>query len=201
MSWPGSTIDTTDLDAGTDSPQQARADLHAALQALNTVINARGAAEGVCELDASGRIPVSRGSFEANTRLPFYQPAAPTYWRQLTTLNDRMLRVVSGSGGGTGGSWSGYFGTTDAGGQHTHSVNIGGWGIAGSPPGPGTALQAGRLLVGSGTVETGETLESIRVAGAAKDTSGISAAHQHNLSAAGSWRPAYADVIICEPDL
>jgi hypothetical protein len=36
--------------------------------------------------------------------LLFYQAAAPTGWTQVTTVNDRALRVVSGSGGGIGGS-------------------------------------------------------------------------------------------------
>ena len=34
----------------------------------------------------------------------FYQAAAPTGWTKLTGLNDYALRVVSGSGGSTGGS-------------------------------------------------------------------------------------------------
>ena len=34
----------------------------------------------------------------------FYQTAAPTGWTKLTTQNNKALRVVSGSGGGTGGS-------------------------------------------------------------------------------------------------
>lgn len=34
----------------------------------------------------------------------FYQSTAPTGWSQITSQNDRTLRVVSGTGGGTGGS-------------------------------------------------------------------------------------------------
>lgn len=34
----------------------------------------------------------------------FYQSAAPTGWTQVTTLNDYDLRLVSGTGGGTGGT-------------------------------------------------------------------------------------------------
>ena len=36
--------------------------------------------------------------------VPFYQSAAPTGWTQVTTLNDYALRIVSGTGGTTGGS-------------------------------------------------------------------------------------------------
>lgn len=38
MAWPASTIPTTNLDAGTDSPAAARPDLLAAVQALNQII-------------------------------------------------------------------------------------------------------------------------------------------------------------------
>jgi hypothetical protein len=34
----------------------------------------------------------------------FYQAAAPTGWTQNTTQNNKALRIVSGSGGGSGGS-------------------------------------------------------------------------------------------------
>jgi hypothetical protein len=40
----------------------------------------------------------------SGTNMPFFQAAAPTGWTQLTTQNDKLLRVVSGSGGATGGT-------------------------------------------------------------------------------------------------
>ena len=40
------------------------------------------------------------------TRMLFYQSSAPTGWNQITSVNDRVIRVVSGPGGSTGGSWS-----------------------------------------------------------------------------------------------
>jgi hypothetical protein len=46
-----------------------------------------------------GTIYVPSGSV-----MPFYQAAAPTGWTKITTLNDKALRVVSGSGGVTGGT-------------------------------------------------------------------------------------------------
>lgn len=44
--------------------------------------------------------------FPAGTRMPFAQLSAPTGWTQVNddTTNDRMLRVVNGSGAGTGGT-------------------------------------------------------------------------------------------------
>jgi hypothetical protein len=42
--------------------------------------------------------------FISGTTLLFYQVAAPTGWTQVTTHNDKALRVVSGTGGGSGGT-------------------------------------------------------------------------------------------------
>ncbi|QCW22908.1 tail fiber [Synechococcus phage S-B05] len=40
----------------------------------------------------------------AGTTMLFYQASAPSGWTKLTTQNNKALRVVSGSGGGTGGN-------------------------------------------------------------------------------------------------
>lgn len=40
----------------------------------------------------------------SGTVMLFYQAAAPTGWTQVTTQDNKALRVVSGSGGGAGGS-------------------------------------------------------------------------------------------------
>jgi hypothetical protein len=42
--------------------------------------------------------------FPVGTTLLFYQTAAPTGWTKVTTHNDKALRVVSGDGGGSGGT-------------------------------------------------------------------------------------------------
>lgn len=44
------------------------------------------------------------GGVESGTRMVFFQANAPTGWTKLTGNNNKALRVVSGSGGGTGGS-------------------------------------------------------------------------------------------------
>ena len=58
MAWPtnDSNISTGNLDAGTDSPAAARADLKTALDELANVINGRNQASGVAGLDASSKI-------------------------------------------------------------------------------------------------------------------------------------------------
>jgi hypothetical protein len=53
----------------------------------------------------------------------FFQSAAPTGWTKVTTQNDKVLRVVSGTGGGTGGVWATNSGlTSSAESGHTHTV-------------------------------------------------------------------------------
>ena len=46
------------------------------------------------------------GAFPSGTRLLFSQAAAPLGWLQITTENDRMLRLVNTGGGGVGGTQS-----------------------------------------------------------------------------------------------
>lgn len=76
-----------------------------------------GAYQSVAGLGSSGQVLTSNGTgalptfqtlagFAAGTKLSFYQAAAPTGWTKDTTaaLNDAVLRIVTGSGGVTGGS-------------------------------------------------------------------------------------------------
>ena len=44
------------------------------------------------------------GIIPQNSISIFYQAAAPTGWTKITTHNDKALRVVSGTGGGSGGT-------------------------------------------------------------------------------------------------
>ena len=67
---------------------------------------------------AAGQVLTSQGSssawtwetpisFPSGTRMLFHQASAPTGWTKSTTNNDRALRVVSGTSGGTqGGDYS-----------------------------------------------------------------------------------------------
>lgn len=60
MAFPtGTTIPTSNLDAGTDSPASARADLLAAVEALNAIIASANGASGVLVLSGSGKLPSS----------------------------------------------------------------------------------------------------------------------------------------------
>ena len=67
------------------------------------------------------------GIVEAGSVMLFYQTAAPTGWTKITTQNNKSLRVVSGSGGGTGGNLS-FTSTFDNRSvvlpQHNHTANL-----------------------------------------------------------------------------
>ena len=52
----------------------------------------------------SGSIVLPAGGLASGTKTDFFQASAPTDWTQDTANNDKMLRVVNGSGGGTGGT-------------------------------------------------------------------------------------------------
>lgn len=57
--------------------------------------------------------------WQDSTKAIFYQAAAPTGWTKVVTQNDKMLRVVSGTGGGAGGSTALSATVTRA---HTHTI-------------------------------------------------------------------------------
>lgn len=68
MTWgTAGNVSTTNLDAGTDSPAAARADIKAAFDELTNVINGRAAANGVASLDAGTKIPASQLPNEINS--------------------------------------------------------------------------------------------------------------------------------------
>lgn len=62
MAFPTGAVTTDNLDAVTDSPASARADLLLAVQKLNDIIASYDSASGIAALDSGGRI--------VNTKLP-----------------------------------------------------------------------------------------------------------------------------------
>jgi hypothetical protein len=147
----------------------------------------------------------------AGTRLLFPQATAPTGWTQDASLNDRVLRVVSGAGGGTGGNWAisgvtvqGHALTqaelpsydlsyTDGGHYHTRGDDPSVPNIVLQSPGSGTA--------GSWTTSGGSafrtTTDPVNIT---IHSGGGNQAHNHDLTADGNWRPAYVDSIIASKD-
>jgi len=151
--WPSSDIDTTDLDAGTDVPATARADLKEAVDNINTIRAARGVADGIASLDASGKVPVAQlpvtpvaSGVEVKST-----PGAFT-WDVPAGVTRVRVRAAGGGGGGgytsvgTGGDHGGgggaggyaekYF-TVVPGSTFTGTIGGGGAGHASSSDGDG----------------------------------------------------------------
>lgn len=121
-------------------------------------------------------------TFASGTALLFPQASAPSGWTQDTSINDRVLRMTSGSGAATGGTWtiSGLtVGNTTLtlsqipSHDHTYEKSQ-----------DGNATRAG----GGGTCNDGLTSDDT-------GNSGGGGSHTHSISASGAWRPSYYDVI------
>lgn len=127
-------------------------------------------------------------SFEAGTKLSFYQANAPTGWTKIvdSALNDSILRIVNGSGGTTGGATA--FSTFNA------QTSVGATTLAISQiPSHGhsyTAVEAGSGLVVIDTSYGGNvnSLRSDQTTG----SNGGSGSHTHSLTC----NIKYADFIV-----
>lgn len=136
----------------------------------------------------------------SGSRVLFFQAAAPTGWTQYTGADNRALRVVSGTGGGGGGSiafstmFTGAYpvgstaiteaqmpshihGVTDP--SHHHDIYVSGNSSTGGPQGTGSGPG---VYIGTSDSYTGITINA----------TGSSQGHNHTIPAL-----AYADVIIC----
>jgi hypothetical protein len=131
--------------------------------------------------------PASMAGFQSGTVLPFYNATAPLGWTKSTVNNDKALRVVSGSGGVSGGTnaFSTVMAQTVVGNttitqttmaSHTHTV----------PRDSGDAASAG-LVAGSGGFDyvQGTATSSI-----------IGGDGPHNHTIALSIQ--YVDLILCQ---
>ena len=68
MAWGNSgNVSTANVDAGTDSPAAARADIKAAFDELTAVIDGRNTANGVAGLNASSKLSATQLPNELNT--------------------------------------------------------------------------------------------------------------------------------------
>lgn len=164
-------------------------------QGLHTLVYSDGTNIFRAENSVPTIIPVG-------TVMLFYQAAAPTGWTQVTSVNDRVLRIVSGAGAGTGGSvaFSTYFSGSNSVGStaiteaqmpsHTHGV---------SDPGHQHGFQA--ALEGGGNRDLGYnqafSVSRSLVTNAA--TTGISIQYTGGNNGHTHTIPSlqYTDVIIC----
>ena len=142
--------------------------------------------------DTSG---TDAGTFQAGTTLLFYQSSAPTGWTQVTTQNDKALRVVSGTGGGSGGSTS--FTSVFASRsvpllQHTHVL---------TDPGHSHSWQAyngqGGANYGFNFVAGIADFVGYTTYGVESHTTGISMADAGTAGASMDFAVQYIDIILC----
>ncbi len=140
--------------------------------------------------------------FVSGTVMLFYQATAPVGWTINTSLNDKVIMINSASGGVTGGSWTISGISTTAGHLHTtagHTLSI-----AEIPSHNHTVPFVSVSFWSGGSswhpVVAGTTASSYTGGGGSHthgDT-GTAGAHTHTFD--GTWRPAYANIIVCSKD-
>jgi hypothetical protein len=145
---------------------------------------ARITAAGVLQTAAA----VPYDALPTGTKAVFAQAAAPTGWTQDTSQNDRVLRVVSGAGAGTGGSWTisgisvdSHTLTIAQMPTHDHLVDV----VDDSMVTGAGAIKS-RVMDSGGGLATKTTRET-----------GGGGSHNHTLTIGSAWRPAYLDIIVC----
>lgn len=124
--------------------------------------------------------------FVSGTLMLFAQASPPTGWTQNNSFDDKLIRSVAGTGGGTGGSWTitggtvaGHALTTGEMPSHNHQIGLG------TLPGSGGETT---WVTEDGGVHT--TINAFTA------NQGSGSAHTHGLSFDGAWRPAYFNVIV-----
>lgn len=157
---------------------------------------------------------VSGSGFASGTTLLFYQAAAPTGWTQITTHNNKAMRVVSSTGGGSGGSvaFTTAFASQTPAGSLTVSGSVGAYTLgineipshshSISPPYSQFVADVG--TGGNITPVGGSTLQSNAVFPTSTGSSGSSNSHSHGFTGSGTFTGTainlavqYVDIIMC----
>ena len=140
--------------------------------------------------------------FASGTDMIFFQAAAPTGWTKSTANNNKYLRVVSGDGGGTGGtaavtspahnlSAGAHTLSTSELASHSHQLSD----IGHNDVNPGPFSPGGTAIVRMGFTRLnpagGSTLNTANT--------GSGSSHSHNLSGSITT-PQYIDVIVAAKD-
>ena len=169
--------------------------------ALTGVPTAPTASSGTSTTQIATTAFAQGAGFVAGTVMVFHQAAAPTGWTKVTTHNDKALRVVSGNGGGSGGTTA--FSTAF---NHTHADNFSvsnhTLSIAQIPShNHGYTGSQGRADAdGSGDLSTSVGAANSYVSYTKLENQGSSQPHNHGLAGSVTSQtiaPHYVDVIIC----
>jgi hypothetical protein len=139
--------------------------------------------------------------FAQNTAMAFFQASAPTGWTKSTDHNDKALRVVSGTGGNTGGSvaFETAFASQSVAGNVSTSVTVGNKTLSiNQIPAHSHSVRGNIVQSGNAAFSAGAS------AGTNTANAGGSGAHNHTGNASSSFSGTaidldvqYLDVIIC----
>lgn len=204
--YPGTldTNNTLEVNAPNAGKTKARAEVPndhaAALVAIQTELGTDPAGSTT---DVKTRLAVSIAAdgslvnFPATTAMVFFQAAAPTGWTQDTDNDDKALRVVSGSGGGTGGTQGLSSPPSTA---HTHATSA-------------HTLIISEIAAHTHTVARDNTSGGASEADAGSGgaplsdiitgSTGGGGSHAHGVTASDgptAFAPQYIDVIVCTKD-
>ena len=141
-----------------------------------------------------GILDLAGGGLESSTVAVFFQSGAPTDWTKSTANNDKMLRVVSGTGGGTGG--------TAAVSSPAHSISAAAHTLAISAmPSHDHALDGWANNGSGGSYNWEQNLGETGTTEQTTDVTNTGGGGSHTHSGTGSiTTPAYMDVIIATKD-
>tara|TARA_R110000823_G_scaffold201784_1_gene332630 strand:+ start:5256 stop:5864 length:609 start_codon:yes stop_codon:yes gene_type:complete len=139
-------------------------------------------------LESSGKTP-STISFVSGTVMSFFQASAPTGWTQVTASDNAMLRVVSGTGGGTGGTDSPISHV------HTHTTGSHALTIAEMPSHDHAGTQPG-------VVNLDTPQQNFNMVNSATRTglTGGGETHNHGTTGSNTFSPKYIDMILASKD-
>lgn len=150
------------------------------------VVNGTMSITGSLLLNGSSVTP-GTGPIPAGTQMLFVQASAPTGWTKQTTHNDKALRVVSGTGAGSGGSvaFSTVFAQQNTG-NHTLTAN----------ELPSTSLASNWTTFTNDPPGGGGSSRTFVVGQISPPSGGGDVAHTHPMDI----RVQYVDVLICSKD-
>ena len=158
----------------------------------------------------SGVTVAPSGGLEAGSKTDFFQASAPTDWTQDTGHNDKQLRVVSGTGGGTGGTQAVSSPAHNLSGTSTHNLAAGSHTLVTSEMPSHTHQQGFYNPGGPYYVNKNKKGSANQMSNSPTSTAstGSSGGHVHALSGSISTSvsggsitaPLYMDVIIAERD-
>lgn len=166
-------------------------------------------ASGTWGIDVTGNAATASNLNGTWTQMPagtvtnFFQASAPTGWTQNTSYSNHMMRIVSGTGGGSGGTMSPILNNVVP--SHTHGFSTGGVSASHVHYDSGHTHQYSAPLNGQTTggsigVAQGPYTQTTQVGYASIGY--MSNDHSHsgstdNGSSQTNWTPQYIDNILC----